>query len=762
VKQSQRQSGVRLWAPLFVLLSTVPLLPLVFVTPEPQVPSLQEVRAGYQPSDVPLLDRFGEVVHELRVDERGRRLPWTPLEEVSPALQAAVITSEDRRFYRHGGVDGRALTAAAFRWLLGDPLRGASTISMQLVTFLAPTVRSSAKQKTLAQKWQQMQLAWTLERRWSKSEILEAYLNLVTFRGEVQGVAAAARVLFGKVPHGITTPEAAVLAVLLRAPNARQQTVTRRASALLTMQGIVIPHEELETTVALALQARSSTGLRVALAPHAAQRLLRSTPTLAAIHSTLNGALQRFAAETLQRHLLAIRERRVEDGAVLVVDNATGEVLAYVGGSGDLSSARYVDGIQARRQAGSSLKPFLYGLAFEQRLLTSASLLEDLPLNVPVTGGLYRPQNYDEQFRGLVTARTALASSLNVPAVRALVLVGAEIFLQQLRELGFTGLSESGDYYGPALALGSADVSLWEQVNAYRTLANGGVWSPLRMMFDTVSSFKLQASSLKPQASNPKPHLSNPQPTIHNPQLSSRLYSEETAFLVSNILADRESRSPTFGLENPLATRFWTAVKTGTSKDMRDNWCIGFSRRYTIGVWVGNFSGEPMRVVSGITGAAPVWLEIMEWLHRETPSLPPPPPVGIRSQQVAFPQAIEPARREWFLPGTEPQGPTLALATSPPRILVPATGTVIALDPDIPPSLQRVAFAAQAQGAQFRWVLDGADIGGTAAVLLWEPAPGSYTLSLVDEERRPFDTVSFTVRGSLVPNSVHTNSSPTN
>ena len=164
-----------------------------------------------------------------------------------------------------------------------------------------------------------------------------------------------------------------------------------------------------------------------------------------------------------------------------MVENHSGEVLAYVAGSGDLSSARYVDGIQARRQAGSLLKPFLYGMAIERKMLTPASLLEDEPLNVPVVGGLYRPRNYDEGFRGLVSVRTALAGSLNIPAVRTLGLVGAEDFVQELRRLGLEGANESGDYYGPSLALGSVEASLWELLQAYRTFANGGMWTPLRL-----------------------------------------------------------------------------------------------------------------------------------------------------------------------------------------------------------------------------------------------------------------------------------------
>ncbi|MGH7318045.1 MAG: penicillin-binding protein 1C, partial [Candidatus Rokuibacteriota bacterium] len=594
---------------------------LAFGTPGPAVPTLQTTRAAYRPSDARLLDRLGELLHEVRMDESARRLAWTGLEEISPALRAAVIASEDRRFYDHGGVDGKALVAAALRRMIGRPSRGASTIPMQFAALVDPRLRRQEGSRTPGQKWRQMRLAWAIERRWSKAEILEAYLNLVTFRGELQGVAAASSLLFGKAPHGISEAEAAVLAGLLRAPNAQQAAVTRRAARVLEAQGKKVSHDELHAAVRTALDVPEGPGPRVALAPHAARRLLRT----ASVHSTLDAPLQRLASDTLRRHLLAVRDQRVEDGAILVVANKTGEVLAYVGGSGDLSSARHVDGVQARRQAGSALKPFLYGLAMERRLITPASLLEDVPLDLPVAGGLYRPRNYDEQFKGLVTVRTALAASLNVPAVRTLDLVGPEGFVQHLRRLGFEGLAESGDYYGPSVAVGSADVSLWELVNAYRTLANGGVWSPLRMAQEGEAA-----------------------------DMRRRMYTSETAFLVSHILADREGRSLTFGLENPLATRFWSAVKTGTSKEMRDNWCVGYSRDYTVGVWVGNFSGEPMRNVSGVTGAAPVWLEIMTWLHRAAPSLPPEAPAGLLATTVSFPRQVEPDRIEWFLEGTEP------------------------------------------------------------------------------------------------------------
>jgi penicillin-binding protein 1C len=685
-------------------------------------PAFERVRAAWTPSEIYLLDRTGEIIQERRADDTRRRLRWTALGDVSPALLTAVLTSEDRRFYAHRGVDARAAAAALAHRAFGHGSRGASTVTMQVASLLDPALHRRGGPRSLRQKIRQMRLARAIEEGWSKAEILEAYLNLVTFSGELQGVDAAAQILFGKAPHGLTEPEAVVLAALLRAPNAQPAMVARRAQML--AGGAVAP---VAIDAASARVHRVGTqGSRVGLAPHAAARLLAAGPSgersTAFVSSTLDGPLQQFAVDTLTRQLLAVRDQRVNDGAVLVVDNATGEVLAYVGGSGRLSGARHVDAIQARRQAGSALKPFLYGLAFEQRLLTPASLLEDGPLDISTPTGLYRPHNYDEQFRGLVSVRTALAASLNVPAVRALGLVGAEAMVQQLRSLGFASVVEAGDFYGPSLALGSADVSLWEMVGAYRALANGGVIGPLRL-----------------SAGEPGGEMR-------------RVYSAETAFLISSILADRDSRSVTFGLENLLATRFWTAVKTGTSKEMRDNWAIGYSRRYTVGVWVGNVTGEPMHDVSGVMGAAPVWVEVMSRLHETAASAPPAAPAGLVKTDVAFAGRVEPARSEWFRAGTEPprgRSPGLGpvKAPAPPRIVTPVGGTIIALDPDIPGDRQRVPFEARDGAPGQHWLLDGAVVGEAGELVLWAPTPGRHRLSVVGPEERVFDTVTFLVRG---------------
>ncbi len=684
---------------VLALLATIAWQPDV-----PNPPTAADVRAAACPSDARLLDRHGVVLHERRVDQRRRRLAWTPLDAVSPALIDAVLTSEDRRFHTHGGVDLVAVAAAAWQRLRGGAPRGASTNAMELAALLDPSLRRPGAPRGAAAKWRQMRAAWRLEAIWSKDEILDAYLNLVTFRGELQGIAAAAEVLFGKAPHGLSTAEATVLASLLRAPNAERPALARRAAALRRADG-GSGTAALDAAIARVIDVTPHLPARRAEAPHLARRLLPEGDACDATTTTLDAAVQSAARDAVQRHLLALHGRGVRDAAVLVADNGSGDVLAYVGSSGALSAAAQVDGVRAARQAGSTLKPFLYAAAIEQRLLTAASRLDDTPLEIAVAGGLFQPRNYDAVFRGPVSVRTALAGSLNVPAVRALQLLGADPFADRLRALGFDGLRRRGGWYGPALALGSADVTLWELVGAYRVLASGGAWSPLRL--------------------RPDEAVTAPRPVL----------APAAAFIVADILADRAGRAVTFGLESPLSTRFWSAAKTGTSTDMRDNWCLGFSRRFTVGVWVGNFSGAPMHDVSGVSGAAPIWQEVMEALHRDLPSPPPAPPPG-----------LERVGDEWFVAGTAPGSGAPAAPTTAPRILAPTDGTIIALDPEIGAARQRLALEA-ADARDLRWQVDGQDLGDAERMVLWPPTRGRHRVALVDATGTVAATAGLDVRG---------------
>lgn len=675
-----------------------------------------EVKAGYKVSDALLLDRHGRVIHELRVDPQGRRLDWTELKDISPALINAVIHAEDRRFYSHDGVDWAAFGAAAWGRLKGDKLRGGSTITMQLAARLQKDVRPRGHRRTYREKLRQMQYARQLEKSWTKAEILEGYLNLVSFRGEIQGVAAASRGLFDKEPGGIHEGEALVLASLIPSTRTSLDHIAARACAIGKSLGTQMAQSEIRALVYERIGRPYLVRPQIALAPHIARMVLNESGQR--VRTTLDGRLQEQTGEILNRRLNDLKARNVHDGAVIVVENATGDILAYVGNSGQTSSAPHVDGIRAIRQAGSTLKPFLYELALEKNLLTAASLIEDAPLQIATPTGLYVPENYGNDYLGPVSVRTALSSSLNIPAVRTLLLVGVEAFVERLKKLGFDSISREPYYYGYSAALGSIDITLFELVNGYRTMANGGKWTEMRWIPDAKAS----------EATRPM--------------------SRDAAFIISGILADRESRSPTFGLENFLATRFWTAVKTGTSKDMRDNWCIGYSRKYTVGVWIGNFSGEPMWNVTGVSGAAPVWLEIMNVLHRGERSLAPKPPSDVVAKAVMFKNGVEHGRQEWFVKGTEPEtAVTLNIRHGKPSIVYPADASIITLDPDIPEENQRISFQAQPGERRFLWRLNKRAMSGeTMNTVSWKPERGSHTLTISDQDGHVLDSVTFIVR----------------
>lgn len=739
------------------------------------LPSYDEVRSAHRPSETLVLSREGEVLQRLRTDSSVRRGEWVALAEVSTALRTALVLSEDQRFYEHSGVDWAAVSSAAWGRLWHQRTRGASTITMQLAGLVDGDWQRGPGGRTLAQKLGQSVAAQVLDRRWRKDQILEAYLNLVPFRGELVGIDALSRTLFGKAAHGLDAREAAVAAVLVRAPNAAPARVAQRACALLEqLQKQRVDCEALALFTENSLRQRQWPAAD-GVAPHFARRVLaeqaaqlsaggpsilrqalgsgqtnaNSPFTLGlskgAVRSTLSAPVQRHAMRSLQQHLRELQGRNVEDGAVLVLDNASGEVLAWVGSSGTLSQAREVDGVVALRQPGSTLKPFLYAQALAERRLTAASLIEDSSAHIPTPGGLYIPQNYDRRFKGWVTVRTALASSLNVPAVRTLAMVSPDAFFEQLQALGMP-LRESGGYYGYSLALGSAEVQLLQLTNAYRALANGGCWRPV--------------AGAVMAAARPAPAC--------KPALDAR-----AAFIVGDILSDGNARAPTFGTDSVLATRFWTAVKTGTSKDMRDNWAVGWSQRYTVGVWVGNAGGEAMHGVSGSSGAAPIWADLMTQLHAQRPSRAPQPPAAAPQRPALLradvrygpdPATREPLaapRSEWFLPGTQQAlfaleqggaapGAAATASASQGRILRPVTGTIVALDPDIPPERQRLQFAAQRPGGDaraLRWWLDGKEVA-RGAHWAWLPWPGRHRMELRDGKGTLLDSVAFEVRGA--------------
>ena len=690
------------------------------------LPDFEAVRAAYRPSDALLLDRHGVVIQTLRTDTHGRRLPWTSLGDISPALREALVLSEDRHFYEHSGIDWGAVGSATWANLWNSRTRGASTLTMQLAGLLDADLRAGTRGRSVVQKIEQAATAVALEQTWRKDQILEAYLNLVTFRGEQTGIAALAATLFEKYPSGLDAREAAIAAVLVRAPNALPAVVAVRACAVLRAENQAAECVGLAEFAAATLSRHGAERLdpETDLAPHLARHLFAGS-TAARIQSTLDAGLQRAVRGILQRQLAELSHRNVADGAAIVLDNDSGEVLAWVGSSGALSHSEEGDGVLALRQAGSTLKPFLYELAIEKRWLTAASILEDAPLDLSVGAGLYVPQDYERDFKGRVSVRTALGSSLNVPAVRTLMMVTPERFHERLVRLGLP-LRETGDYYGLSLALGSAEVSLAALANAYRTLAEGGRYSAWHVRLGEA----------------------------HGPSVA--LLDPRASFVVTDILSDRNARALTFGFDNLLNTPFWSAAKTGTSKDMRDNWCVGFSRRYTVAVWVGNDSGAPMWDVSGVSGAAPIWRAVLAHLEANAPArgahAPPPPPAGVVQAHVRFQRGLEAERDEWFVAGTATAQIDLAARDQVAQSLIsaPADHTIVALDPDIPPAAQHLRFlCASPLADQLRWRLDGRVLG-RARALDWPLWPGRHELDLVGEGGVLIERVHFEVRGASV------------
>lgn len=689
---------------------------LIAVAQASQLPTFPQVQQNWQSSYARLLDRHGHVLAYQRLNKQQHRFDWTPLEEVSPALIDALLFVEDRDFYKHHGVDWGAVSRSAVSYLTGQKARGASTLTMQLTAMLDPTLSWQTGGRSVKRKWQQLQAARQLEKTWTKAQILEAYINLMVWRGDLQGISTASLALFGKWPRGLNKQESILLVSLLAAPNASIKRIAERA-CLLIQAGYQADCAEVQQ---LAIQQLSQRRLPIeqrADSLSLAARLL--TQAQQDYQTTVDKNLQDFSYHTLRSQLASLAAQKANAGAVLVLNNQTGEVLAYVANSGLVDDSVWVDGIYAPRQAGSTLKPFLYGLAFDKQLLTAASVLDDQTLNISTELGLYVPQNYEKDFKGAVTVRRALASSLNIPAVLTLNKVGIENFWKLLKDLDFS-LEQQADYYGNALALGGADINLWQLANAYRALANQGQFSE--------SSLELSPPT-------------SPTKTILSPQAS---------FIIADILSDRNARSLSFDYENALATPYWSAVKTGTSKDMRDNWCVGFSRRFTVAVWVGNMQGLPMRDVSGITGAAPVWQLVMNYLEAGAgQSFAPKPPEGVQQQTVEFEGFNQPNYQEWFINGTE-QSKVSYWPNNVAQIVYPVSNTIIALDPDMPKNYQKVFFKAKTGGEQLSFWLNEQQLASAQQDYPWQPKRGRHLLQLKNLQGQVRAEVRFEVRGKEI------------
>ena len=599
-----------------------------------------ELSLRERPSGVRIEDRYGRLLRTTRSDD-GSLQHWIPLDDMDPDIIAAFLAVEDHRFYRHHGVDFRAAARAARDNLRGGRVvSGASTITMQLARLYYGTPR------TWVGKSGQVLQAWRLELHLGKQRILEEYLNRVPLGQGAVGVPGAAMLYFNRSAHEVSMGQAALLAALARAPSSNNPIVSleraraRRRVGLrrLEVVGYATPADVIRAGQEPLVVAR---GQAPFLAAHFTSRILAWEEEMGSLsaglrRTTLDLELQGAVESEVRHTVQLLGHSGVRHAAAVVLDNRTGEILAWVG-SPDFwaDTAGQVDMVVSPRQPGSALKPFLYGLAFD-RGFTAASVLPDIAHAYATSAGPYRPRNYDRRFHGPVRAREALASSYNVPAVELTERLGAPALLRTLQDAGFESLKHSPGYYGLGLALGNGDVTLLEMANAYRALANGGRWTPYRWRaLEGPGDIPLESGRT--------------------------VMTRQAAALVLNILGDPVARIPGFGLHTPFDFPFPVATKTGTSRHFTDNWAVGATGNFTVAVWAGDFSGRPMDRVSGITGAGPLLQRVVMLTSRryEPGVLPAPVEAGaipaticLLSGQKAGPHC--PHQVEWFAAGTEP------------------------------------------------------------------------------------------------------------
>ncbi|MGC9399999.1 MAG: PBP1A family penicillin-binding protein [Anaerolineae bacterium] len=765
------------------------------------LPSPEDLSAYTAAPSSKITDRYGRLLYEMPPPYTGLHTP-VPLEEIPLALRQATIATEDANFYRHPGVDPIAILRALWYNLRAGEVRsGGSTLTQQLVRILMFTPEERTE-RTLRRKLREAALALRLGRRYTKDELLAFYLNEAYYGNLAYGVEAAAQAYFGKSVRDLDLAECALLAGLPQAPAAynplldlprakeRQSVVLR----LMVDAGFITPAEaDLARAEPLAFAA-APFPIR---APHFVmtvralleQELGRERLEAGGLRivTTLDVDLNEAARDIVRHRLSQLATchgaldtcppggYNVRNAAVVALDPTTGEVLAMVGSPDYFSAAidGAVNGALALRQPGSSIKPVTYAAAFAEGAITPATMLLDVRTAFETREGQpYVPHNYDLRFHGPVRARVALASSYNVPAVRVLDQIGVETMADLAADLGFTTLGDT-ERLGLTLTLGGGEVRLLEEVAAYAAFANGG---------------RRVTPVLVLRVEDAEGHVLWTPPS----GLGERVLDPRVAYLITDILRDDHARLPTFGEGSVLDLSRPAAVKTGTTTDFRDNWTVGYTPGLVTGVWVGNADNEAMRHVSGVTGAGPIWRDVMEAALQGHPAQDFPRPDGLVDVEVCALSGLRPGPAcphrviETFIAGTEPretcdvhrrvdgrllldlppEAQTWAreqgLASPPPEeahrdgapllLIRPDPGARYRLDPDLPADAQRIPVVAEADVALRRVQLqrDGeplAEFADPPYTAHWTLTPGEHTFVAVgwDEEGNAVRSAAVTI-----------------
>jgi penicillin-binding protein 1C len=629
---------------------------------------------------------------------------YVPMHDIPSFLRQAFVVSEDQRFWQHSGVDWMARWHALWQNLKKmRSIRGASTISEQVIRMWHPRPR------TLWSRWLEGVEAGRLEKSFSKTQILEFYLNQVPYAGLRRGIVQAARYFFDRDLDTLSPQEMLALVVMVRAPTRLDvrkrpvglfRSIQQLADRLLEF-GIIEEAQNAQISPA-AIQIKTSE-LPVK-ANHFVHHIYQLEATSnrqpnGRLRTTLDAGLQHIVQNILDSRLKDLNKRGVNNGAVLVVDHQRNEILAWVNNGRYLDgvTGSWIDAITTPRQPGSTLKPLLYALALEKGW-TAATIVDDHPLAEPVGRGLHSYHNYSHTHYGPLRVREALGNSLNIPAVRAIQFVGVDDFLDCLHDLDIRSLQQHPDYYGDGLALGNGEITLLELVRAYTVLAGQGVYTSLNYLMNGI----------------PRQHRGH------------RIFSAETTSLIGNILSDPDARRLEFGNGSLLRFPVQTAVKTGTSSDYRDAWAVGFNYRFTVGVWVGNLDHQVTEGITGATGPALVLRSVFAELNRHQMTRPLYLSPQLVKAEVCRDSGLLSDGHcstvsEWFAPGTEPKPPG-----------VKAThGLQLAMDPRIPDHQEAFTFklANLEGGLVVNWYVDDRMVASTLkGEYLWALQGGIHSV----------------------------------
>ena len=718
------------------------------------------------PGLLEVVDRHGQSLREVRPggEAVGRSVPSDRLPQ---SIVNATLAAEDKRFWKHGGVDWRASLRAFAGWVRNRRvISGGSTLTQQLIKLSEPRPR------TLRTKCIEAVQAMRLEQVWDKQRILAEYFERLDYGNLTTGPAEAAAQYFGKPLCDISVAEAAFLAGLPQSPSrlnprTRFDRARKRQQWILSRleQNGLLTHSERVRAASEPLQ--MAEGRRVFEAPHVVDLLLQTVDltdwkrrSSGILRTTIDLELNRVVERAIRHQLGMLRGQNVNDGAAVVIENRTGDVLALVG-SGDYFGMRagQVNGAWAPRSAGSTLKPFTYLLAFEHGA-TPASIVDDLPAAFATSTGVFAPENYNHRCYGPMRHRMALANSLNISAVKVLQSAGGAGALQQrLQMLGLTTLTRPPEHYGLGLTIGNAEVRLLELANAYAGLARLGVHRPWRLVLPA-----------DPRSIRREPD--DGQWLRDQVRLTPDATRSSSAWLIADILSDNNARALAFGLDSSLRFDFPVACKTGTSSDFRDNWAMGYTPEFTVGVWMGNFDGTPMQGVSGVSGAAPVLHAVFDHLHEQfgttwfgTPSnivermvhpltgrLLAGNREGVLEKFIAgnLPRLesagdydalgrvrLSSGYRDWLGSGENWLGDSAVVDGARPegtlRLLSPLPGTIFFIDPDLPVSSRAIPLRAEG-GRGLQWESESLDCRPGPAGPVAMMREGRHRLSVVCPE----------------------------